>query len=89
VPGALAVVALVVFFGLVRPAMKVALAPPPKPAAGAQLNEVVDDAQALPGMPALPAPKSNEHLQGARAMAKQNPAAVAAVVRGWVSGEAA
>jgi flagellar M-ring protein FliF len=84
VPAGLALVALLVFFGLVRPALKAALAPPPPPAPGAKLSAVVDDAQDLP---ALPAPKSVEHLANAKALAKDNPAAVAGIVRGWVSGE--
>jgi len=86
VPAGLALVGLLVFFGLLRPALKVALAPPPPPAPGSQLTAVVDDPQDLP---ALPAPKSIEHLNGARALAKDNPAAVAGIVRGWVNGEAA
>ena len=89
VPAGLALVAMLVFFGLVRPALKAALAPrlPPQAAApGSNLTAVVDDPQDLP---ALPAPKSVEHLAAARALAKDNPAAVAGIVRGWVSGEAA
>jgi flagellar M-ring protein FliF len=91
VPAALGLVAMLVFFGMVRPAVRAALAPPPPPAPGSQLNAVVDDAPALPGgaMPALEAPKANAQLEQARALAKQNPAAVAGIVRGWVSGEAA
>ena len=92
VPAGLALIALIVFFGMIRPAMKAALAPPPPPAPGQQLSAVVDDDNLLPGAagaPALPAPKSNEHLDAARALAKENPAAVANIVRGWVSGEAA
>ena len=91
VPAALGLVALLVFFGMIRPAMKAALAPPPAPAPGTQLNAVVDDDTALPGaaLPALAAPRSNQHLQGARALAKENPAAVANIVSNWVSGEAA
>jgi len=89
VPAALAVVALLLFFGMVRPALKAALAPPPAAAPGAPgstLSAVVDDVQSLP---ALPAPRSSEHLNGARALAKDNPAAVASIVRDWVNGEAA
>ena len=89
VPMGLALVALLVFFGLVRPTLKAALAPPaPPPAAapGANLSTVVDDAQALP---ALPPPKSAEYLERARTLAKQNPAAVAGIVSGWVNGETA
>ncbi|HEY4065278.1 MAG TPA: flagellar basal-body MS-ring/collar protein FliF [Burkholderiaceae bacterium] len=87
VPVGLGLVALLVFFGLLRPALKAALAPPPPAAAapGDALNAVVDDANDLPS---LPAPKSNEHLENARLLAKENPAAVAGIVRGWVSGEA-
>jgi flagellar M-ring protein FliF len=79
-------VALLVFFGLIRPAMKAVLAPPPPPAPGANLTAVVDDLQVLPS---LPAPKSVEHLAQAKLLAKENPAAVASIVRNWVSGEAA
>jgi len=85
VPAGLALIGLLVFFGLIRPTLKVALAPPPPPAPGANLSAVVDDAQVLP---ALPAPKSNEQLDHIRALAKDNPAAVASIVRGWVSGDA-
>ncbi len=93
VPAALAFIGLLVVFGLVRPALKAAMAPPP-PAPGATLDAVVDDDQALPGLPApdikaLAAPQSNERLEAARQMAKDNPAAVANIVRGWVSGEPA
>jgi flagellar M-ring protein FliF len=86
VPAALALIGLLVFFGMIRPALKAALAPRPAPAPGAQLSAVVDDTQELP---ALPAPQSFQHLAGARALAKDNPAAVAGIVRGWVNGEAA
>jgi flagellar M-ring protein FliF len=84
VPLALGLIGLVVFFGLVRPALKAALAPPPPPAPGATLSAVVDDAQVLP---ALPAPMRVQHLASAKALAQENPAAVAGIVRGWVNGE--
>ena len=87
VPLALAFVALLVFLGLVRPALKASLAPArPVPAPGNNLQAVVDDPQDLP---ALPAPKSAAHLIGAKALARDNPAAVAGIVRTWVNGEAA
>jgi flagellar M-ring protein FliF len=88
VPLALAFVAMLVFFGLVRPALKASLAParPAAAATGNNLQAVVDDPQDLP---ALPAPKSVAHLNGAKALARDNPAAVAGIVRNWVSGEAA
>ncbi len=85
VPLALAFVALLVFLGLVRPALRASLAPAqPAAATGNNLQAVVDDPQDLP---ALPAPKSSAHLSGAKALARENPAAVAGIVRNWVSGE--
>ncbi len=94
-PVALALVALVLVFGLIRPALRGLAAPPPAPAPGSQLDAVVGDEAgrgALPGpgrnLPALAAPTENERIAAARALAKQNPAAVAHIVRGWVSGEA-
>jgi len=91
VPGGLALVAVLVFFGMVRPAMRTALAPPPKAEPGGSLNAVVDDAQSLPGpdVPALAGPSNMELLNDARTLAKENPQAVAGIVRGWVNGEAA
>jgi flagellar M-ring protein FliF len=90
VPAALALVATFVFFGMVRPAVKAALKPAPLPAPGSQVNAVVDDGAALPapgGAPKLEAPKTARQLEEARVLAKQNPAAVAGIVRGWVSGD--
>ena len=84
VPAGLALLGLMVFFGLIRPALKAALAPPPPPVPGATLTAIVDDAQQLP---ALPAPKSAQNLAQAKTLAKENPAAVAGIVRGWVNGE--
>jgi len=88
VPAATALLALLVVFGLVRPALKAAA--PQAARRGGQLDAVVGDAEALPtpNVPALPPPRSHERLDGARAMAQQNPAAVAAVVRNWVGSEA-
>ena len=77
---------LLVYFGLLRPAFKTAFAPRAQGPVEPTLAAVVDDAQVLP---ALPAPKDNQHLAGARALARQNPAAVAGIVSGWVSGDAA
>jgi flagellar M-ring protein FliF len=94
-PVALALVALVLVFGLIRPALRGLAAPTPAPAPGSQIDAVVGDEGgpgALPGpdrnLPALAAPAENERIAAARALAKQNPAAVAHIVRGWVSGEA-
>jgi flagellar M-ring protein FliF len=91
VPTALALVALAVVFGLVRPALKT-VAPPPPAARGGQLAAVVADDPNDPSSPALPAleaPRTSDKLERARQLAKDNPVAVAGIVRGWVSGEAA
>jgi len=41
------------------------------------------------GLPVLEAPRSTAQLDQARYLAKQNPAAVAGIVRDWASGEQA
>jgi len=88
-PAALALVALVIVFTLLRPALKAALAPPVVEK-GSQLDEVVDGDNLLGGgLPALEGPRSNGKLEAARKLAKENPAAVAHIVSGWVSGETA
>jgi flagellar M-ring protein FliF len=40
-------------------------------------------------LPALAAPAQADRIEAARALARQNPAAMAQVVRGWVNGEPA
>lgn len=91
-PVALTLVALLIVFSLVRPALKAALAAPAGPVGG-QLDAVVGDPQALPGVahepPALAAPTQPPALDRARLLAKENPAAVAGIMRGWVNGDAA
>ncbi len=88
VPGALTLLALIIVFGAIRPALKAAT--PTQPAR--QLNAVVDDANALP-LPqaplALEAPVADNRLEQARLLAKENPAALANIVRGWSAKEAA
>jgi len=100
VPAALTLVALALLLGVIRPTLKQALAPPPAPAEdaeaakGGQLDAVVDDVTALPGaegeaggLPALEAPKENLKLEAARQLARDNPGAVANIMREWVTGE--
>ncbi len=91
-PLALALVALAIVSKLIKPALTALLAPPAPPAPGSQLSEVADGGEA-PGsaraLPILQAPQQNARLEAARALAKQNPAAVAHIVRGWVNGESA
>ena len=88
-PAGLAIVAVLVFFGLLRPAMKAMLAAqPPRPPQPRQIDAVVDDAQTFENTPALPAPAYLKQIESAKTLAKSNPAAVAGIVHGWVSGEA-
>ena len=98
VPGALAIVALGLIFGAIRPAIKAAAPLPVEDkleelaaSNGAQIDAVVDDATALPGpdaqgLPALEAPQENTKLEAARRLARENPAAVANIMREWVTG---
>ena len=91
-PLALAVVALLIVTKLIRPALVAATAPPPPPEPGSQVDEVVDGGALLEGpgrTPALLAPTTDPRLEAARTMARENPVAVANIVRGWVSGDAA
>ena len=91
-PLALALVALAIVSKLIKPALTALLAPPAPPEPGSRLSEVADGGEA-PGaahtLPILQGPQQNARLEAARAMAKQNPAAVAHIVRGWVNGESA
>ncbi|HSC00389.1 MAG TPA: flagellar basal-body MS-ring/collar protein FliF [Burkholderiaceae bacterium] len=87
VPAALVLVALLVIGGVIKPALKAAAGP----AVGRQLDAVVADPPSLPS-PASPlalgAPGADKQLTDARELAKQNPAAVAHIVRGWVGSDA-
>ena len=91
VPAALAIVALAVVFGLIRPALR--MPPPAREERGNKLDAVVADEEELPQvgmpsvMPKIEGPRASGHLDGARHFAKENPAAVASIVRGWVSGD--
>jgi flagellar M-ring protein FliF len=97
VPAALAIVALGLIFGAIRPAIQAAQPQPVEDAkadeaAVAQLDAVVDDGLALPGtteggLPALEAPQENAKLEAARRLARENPQAVANIMREWVTGE--
>ncbi|HEX5373158.1 MAG TPA: flagellar basal-body MS-ring/collar protein FliF [Aquabacterium sp.] len=89
VPGAMTALALIVVFGAIRPAINAAK---PPPSDDKRLHAVVDDAQELPGLsndqevlPALGAPTLDSRLDAARKLAKENPVAVANIVRSWVN----
>jgi flagellar M-ring protein FliF len=86
-PGALVLVALLVLFGLIRPGLKAVTAPPALPLPGSKLNTVEDDAPSLPMQAALPAPRAAEQLESAKQLARQNPQAVAGILRGWVGSD--
>ncbi|MFN9748963.1 MAG: flagellar basal-body MS-ring/collar protein FliF [Burkholderiales bacterium] len=88
IPVALTFIGLLIFMGMIRPAVKAALAPPEP---GDNLDIVEDDPVDAEEEPintkALPAPETNESLNRARLLARENPAAVAGIVRNWVKGE--
>ena len=90
VPAALTLVALMLLFGVVRPALapeKVAPVPD-SPAPG--LDAVVGGPEALPGPDdanaaplALAGPDTDKQLAQARALARSNPLAAATILRSW------
>lgn len=101
-PVGLLVVALLVWLLMVRPALKM-MQPAPAaaaggegaaagalPAPGSQLEALVAEEVERPG---LPQPVHNEptpeerQLEDARRLAKENPVAVANIIKGWISGE--
>ncbi|MGE5452254.1 MAG: flagellar basal-body MS-ring/collar protein FliF [Acidobacteriota bacterium] len=101
VPGALTLAALIVVFGAIRPAIRAARPPEPSEPETAKLSAVVDDTNELPGMeelpagmvrgpdgravPALEAPVADSRLESAKNLAKENPAAMATLVRSWMT----
>jgi len=91
VPLAFVAIALIAVFGMIRPAIKAA-APQPPEEKPETVDEVVDDAELLPGahgMPKLEAPLHNDKLDRARSLARDNPVAVANIVRDWMEGQTA
>lgn len=86
VPSALALVALLVVMGVIRPALKTA-----GTVVGRRLDTVVADPVAPPPAGqaplALAPPAADKQLHDARELARQNPAAVANIVRDWVHAE--
>ncbi|MBN9430373.1 MAG: flagellar M-ring protein FliF [Burkholderiales bacterium] len=94
---ALVVLALIVIFTLIRPAMKTMARSPAQPALKARVDDTLDlpaphggsaGALGAPGTAgALPAPDSNRQADILR-HARENPATVANVVRNWIGSEA-
>jgi flagellar M-ring protein FliF len=101
VPGALTLAALIVVFGAIRPAIQAAKPAAKSDAEANRLNAVVDDPQELPaiagghgpivagadgGVAALEGPSGPDlRLEHARKLAKENPLAMASMVRGWMN----
>ncbi len=88
-PVAMSLVALLIVLGLLRPAFKAA-STPVVGAVAPGFHAVAGDSQTMPApnpTRVLEAPRNTEQLDGARAIARQNPAAAAHIVRSWVSGE--
>lgn len=92
-PAALTLVALMLLFGVVRPALRPDPPPPPPPEPAQKLDAMVDDAEALPGpeQDQLLALENNARVEAqltdARQLAKQNPVAVANILRAWMQGD--
>jgi len=94
---ALVMLALIVIFTLIRPAMKTMARSPAQPALKARVDDTLDlpaphggsaGALGAPGTAgALPAPDSNRQADILR-HARENPATVANVVRNWIGSEA-
>ncbi len=101
VPGALTLAALIVVFGAIRPAIQAAKPAAKSEAEANRLNAVVDDAEELSviaggngpivagadgGVAALEGPGGPDlRLEHARKLAKENPLAMASMVRGWMN----
>lgn len=97
VPLVLLVVALSLVFGVIRPALKKDEPPEPEVDEDAErLNAVVDGPEALPApdnglidAEEEVSPHMAEQLEDARLLARENPLAVANILRTWVHGEQA
>ena len=93
-PVGMLLLGLIIFFGMVRPALKLMKNPaPPRLTAEAvqPLNALVNDNPERPNL--LPKPANEEktaealRLEDARRLARENPGAVANIVKTWISGE--
>ena len=68
-PAVLGLVAILVFFGMIRPGMKAIMTPRVREP-GSTLNAIENE---TPPLPVLAPPASQAHLEGARKMARENP----------------
>ncbi|MEK9804574.1 MAG: flagellar M-ring protein FliF C-terminal domain-containing protein, partial [Curvibacter sp.] len=88
-PLGMLLLAVLVLFGVIRPALKSLGAPAKKrPQLDAMLSEEPERPQleAAESKPAGPTP-GEKALEDARKLTRDNPAAVAGIVKGWISGE--
>lgn len=77
--------AAIVLIALVRPAIK-AMAPPPPPVAN--LDALEAETLERPALaPPVDATEAQQRLEDARNLARQNPIAVANIIKNWVNGE--
>ena len=99
-PFGLALIGAMVLFGMVRPGLKaMAQSKPPASSGANQFSAMLAETPPRPALPSgaadgLPAPLSQAvpeqaRLEGARQMARQNPVAVANIVKTWINGDAA
>lgn len=94
-PLGMVLLGLIVFLGMVRPAIKVMQTPPPAPElpdATQMLEAVVDDDTERPALAAAKQDDGGLHLdtlrlEDAKRLAKENPVAVANIIKGWVNGD--
>ncbi len=96
-PVGMLLLGLIIFFGMVRPALKLMKNPAATPKLTAEalqpLNAMVDEDPERPGL--LPKPTNEAataeqlRLEDARRLARENPGAVANIIKTWVSGEGA
>ena len=91
-PAGLLALGLVVFFGVVRPLVRLVNLPGQTGGREARpVNALLNDAHERPSLPMAGEGGStveSRRLSDARRLAQENPAAVANIVKGWVSGEA-
>lgn len=102
-PVGMVLLAALIMMGMVRPAIKAATTPPPPPVTesekGEHLDTLIADVPERPqledgtvsetsGLPQLPSAPEHLRLEDAKLLARQNPIAVANIVKTWINGEA-
>ncbi len=93
-PVALVALGLLVLLGLVRPGLKMMNTPvAPAVDTAPQLSAIVNETPERPGLPMPSTPTASQaepevlRLEEAKRLAKENPMAVANIVKGWVNGD--